>query len=93
MAIKTANEWKPSQLGWCTVFKFHSTGATNWIYLTTTMAAEDVKTYMGNHDVFAVCELATPITYQLTPQEVTTLLGQNNIWADAGDVEVTYYAK
>lgn len=40
---------------------------------------------------FAVCyELATPITYQLTQQEVEALLGTNNIWADAGDVTVTY---
>lgn len=35
--------------------------------------------------------LATPITYQLTPTEVRTLLGQNNIYADTGDVSVTYY--
>ena len=34
--------------------------------------------------------LATPITYQLTPTEVTTLLGQNNVWADTGDVYVKY---
>lgn len=39
-----------------------------------------------------VYELATPITYQLTPTEVTTLLGVNNIWADTGDVDVTYRA-
>ena len=39
-----------------------------------------------------VYELATPITYQLTPQEITTLLGQNNIWADTGDMSVTYRA-
>lgn len=37
-----------------------------------------------------VYELATPITYQLTPTEVMTLLGQNNIWADTGDVDVEY---
>jgi hypothetical protein len=37
-------------------------------------------------------ELATPITYQLTPQEVRTLLGVNNIWSDGGDVEVEYPA-
>lgn len=37
-----------------------------------------------------VYELVTPIEYQLTQQEVTTLLGTNNIWADTGDVEVTY---
>ena len=35
-------------------------------------------------------KLATPITYQLTPQQVTTLLDTNNIWAITGDVTVTY---
>lgn len=37
-------------------------------------------------DLEIVYELATPITYHLTPTEVRTLLGQNNIWADTGDV-------
>lgn len=38
-----------------------------------------------------VCyELATPQTYQLTPTEIQTLLGDNNVWADSGDVEITY---
>lgn len=30
-------------------------------------------------------ELATPITYQLTPHEVETLVGENNIWADTNE--------
>lgn len=35
--------------------------------------------------------LATPQTYQLTPTEVSTLLGENNVWADAGPIlEMTY---
>ena len=32
----------------------------------------------------------TGTTYQLTPTEVKTLLGENNVWADSGDVEVVY---
>ena len=36
-----------------------------------------------------VYTLATPLTYQLTPQEVSTLTGQNNVWSDSGDVSVT----
>lgn len=36
--------------------------------------------------------LATPITYQLTPQEITSLLGENNVWADTGDSDVEYRA-
>ena len=36
-----------------------------------------------------VYELATPQTYQLTPQEVTTLLGNNVVYTDVGPVSVT----
>ena len=35
-------------------------------------------------------ELATPVTYQLTPVQIRTLLGKNNVWADAGDVSLKY---
>ena len=36
--------------------------------------------------------LTTPQTYQLTPTEVKTLLGENHIWADTGNTSVTYRA-
>ena len=39
-----------------------------------------------------VYELATPIEVDLTPAEITTLLGTNNIFADCGDTTVDYYA-
>ena len=39
-----------------------------------------------------VYELDEPQTYYLTPQEVTTFLGINNICADTGDINVTYRA-
>ena len=35
-------------------------------------------------------ELATPITYQLTPAQITTLYGNNVIWADSGDMAIKY---
>lgn len=37
-----------------------------------------------------VYKLATPQTYQLTPQEVTLLLGENNVWSDSGNIEMAY---
>ena len=46
------------------------------------------KTAMSG--VQLVYELAQPQTYQLTPNEVTTLLGQNNIWSDTGSSTVEY---
>ena len=37
-------------------------------------------------------ELETPVSYQLTPTEIKTLLGDNAIWADTGDTTVDYRA-
>ena len=38
-----------------------------------------------------ICELATPVTYQLSATQVDALLGVNNIYNDVnGDTEVTY---
>ncbi len=39
-----------------------------------------------------VYELAEPETFQLTPVQVRTLLGENNLWADCGAVAVEYRA-
>ena len=38
-----------------------------------------------------VYRLATPIEVDLTPQTIKTLLGTNNIWADAGKMSIEYY--
>lgn len=59
--------------------------------------------WISDRDVYApgtapttgaqVCyKLAEPLTVQLSAQALTTLLGLNNIWSDAGDVAVNYVA-
>ena len=48
--------------------------------------------WLSENPMHLVYELATPVTYQLTPQEIKTLLGVNNIWSDAGNTAVTYPA-
>ena len=48
------------------------------------------KTWLASNNVTVVYPLATPQTYQLTPTEVKTLLGVNNIFADTGDIDLTY---
>lgn len=36
-------------------------------------------------------ELATPLTYQLTPTQIELLIGQNNVWSDSNEaVTLTY---
>lgn len=51
---------------------------------------------IGNWDdnqvISVVFRLETPITYTLTPQQITTLIGTNNIWSDAWNVELTYWS-
>lgn len=54
-------------------------------------SAQDFKDFIANTNLQVVYELSAPIVIQLTPTEVRTLLGENNIYADSGDVEVTYF--
>lgn len=42
--------------------------------------------------VTAIAEIASPQTFALTPTQVTSLLGNNNIFADCGGSDVTYRA-
>lgn len=57
-------------------------------YNTTDLST--FKTWLGNNPIQVTGFLTTPITVQLTPQEVNSLLGQNNISADTGDVDIVY---
>lgn len=50
----------------------------------------DFKTWLSSHNMQIVYPLANPQAYTLTPTEIQTLLGENNVWADSGDVEITY---
>ena len=47
-------------------------------------------TYLNNNPLQVVYKLTTPLTYTLTPTEIRTLLGQNNVWSDAGQTALTY---
>lgn len=56
-------------------------------------AYSDATTFANSlAGVQLVYELATPIEVDLTPTEISTLLGTNNIFADCGDTTVDYYA-
>ena len=72
-------------------------------YIASYSGQELPSAWISDRDVYAegtrpttgaqvVYQLATPITYNLTPAEVKSLLGINNIWSDAGDVDVEYRA-
>lgn len=68
------------------LYSYRSTGAkSTTFYLITPKTASPQGTL--------VYELATPQTIQLTPQQITTLLGNNTLYADTGDISVKYLAK
>ena len=48
----------------------------------------DLKAWFAANPTQLVYELATPIEVDITAVEIAPLVGDNNIWADCGDVEV-----
>ena len=83
---KTANQTYQGTTG----VSLQQNSADIYIYdpQTESMTTAEFKSAMSG--VQLCYKLATPQTYQLTPTEIATLLGDNTIWADTGDVSVTY---
>lgn len=74
-----------------------STGGSIQMYGTGYTSATDWKAFLadqntGGTPVQLLYTLATPVTYQLTPVEVRTFLGLNNISCGIGSVDLTYRA-
>lgn len=72
-------------------------GGNKVIYITKYVMQElgitDIegwKTYLSNHNLQIVYPLATPFDIQLTPTQIETLIGNNTIFADTGDIDLTY---
>lgn len=77
------SNWKCSPV-WGTGVAFASAEITS---------AQDWKNYFAQNPTQFSYKLATPIEIQLTPQQITTLLGDNNIWTDSGNIlELEYTA-
>lgn len=68
----------------------HSNGNIRCVFNGCTLDPATFKSEVSGW-LFAF-PIDTPQTYQLTPQQVNTLLGVNNIWCNTGDSTVTYTA-
>ena len=93
--VCTAN-YLPSVTGgdtWGNYNAFVSGSYSPYVYtgINTITTLEAWKTYLASNPLQVVYLLATPTTVQLTPTEVKTLLGYNNI-SSTGTVEVIYHA-
>ena len=51
-----------------------------------------IKAYVNANPISFTRKINTPLTYQLTPQEITTLHGQNTFTADNGTISMSYRA-
>lgn len=72
-------------------FNANTAGTADILFLSKTLYGLDQDEWIAMAlDVQIIIPLATPRTYQLTPTEVKTLLGDNVVWSDAGDITVTY---
>lgn len=94
-----SNEFKNVEWAWAVteygIYSDHNT--LNRVYFRPpyggfTVTVEEWRTWLASNPLQLCYELATPVTYHLTPQEVDTLLGVNNVWADTGDTTAEYVA-
>lgn len=56
------------------------------------MTIEEFKTMLTSTPMVVVADIQVPVTYTLTPTEITLAEGVNTIWADCGDSKMTYKA-
>ena len=76
-------------------FKTHTNGNI-YFYLVGYNTLADLKTYAqdmitANTPISFVWKLATPVTYQLTPTQISAIVGTNNIFTDTnGNTSVVY---
>ena len=55
--------------------------------------AEKFKTWLSGNPMMICSKLAEPLTYQLTPQQIKSFIGRNNIFADTNENTTVKYWK
>lgn len=74
-------------------YNTNSISPSKRVFIRDTSYSDDATFKTAMSGVQLVYELATPTTVQLTPTEVRTLLGNNNIFADTGNINELVYFK
>ena len=72
---------------------FTSGGRLYYYQQSSITSAEEFKTWLGSNTMQVLYELATPITYQLTPTQVDALSGYNIVSSSTDNtVSIEYFA-
>ena len=78
----------PEDVDMC--FAYSYTGSLRF-HRTDVANITDLNAFKAAFPDTQICYyLATPLTYQLTPREVETLVGTNNVWSDGGPITIVY---
>lgn len=67
-----------------------NTGQRLVLNLPNISTTADANAWLVANETHVLIELATPLTYQLTPTQVAVLTGTNNVWSTGDSVSVTY---
>lgn len=66
----------------------------NYLYIkvgtTSAVDTATVQAWLADNPITVTYVLVAPLEYTLTPQQIETLLGENNVWSDAGPITLTY---
>ena len=94
-AILSANAASPyTTAQYCNMGKLlvNNTDLSPHFYCLTNIGAIVMPNNLASSaTIQLVYPLATPLTVQLTPQQLSTLLGVNNIWSTTGDTAISYW--
>lgn len=89
-AYNTAEDYTcgyPSSYPNC-LFAWLPYGVTGGVQEAT---AASIKAWLAEHPIQVVTTLATPATQSITPAEITTVRGENHIWADGTTITECVY--
>ena len=80
----------------CDSYSAHGYNSNYYVALSGTQAlyptAQDLKDALSQNPIHACYELLEPVRYQLTPQQILTFKGTNNIWSNSnGQTEVKFW--
>ena len=88
-SLIASNETKASSIGYVYIDSGRICITPDWGQDITTV--NEFNSLLLEHPINLVVTLATPILYALDSVDIQTLLGTNTIFADTGDVSVTYH--
>jgi len=92
-ADRLPNEANVSEVATNQSITIYQNQIMRWIeedYIESSLS--DYNAYLAEHPFEIVYRMKYPIEYDLTPEQIKTLKGTNNIWSDAnGNIEVKYW--